>query len=145
MTDPNDFHETPQNPHSKPSGFPDPMAREPDSDARMWAMFTHLAGLAFLLPVVPGIGSIIGPLIIWLLKKDQYPFVDDQGKEALNFQITMFIYGAVAGLLVLVCIGIVLLPAVIIADIVLIVLAAMKANEGYAYRYPYPLIIRFIK
>ncbi len=119
--------------------------REMNRDARMWAMLCHLAGFAFLLPVVPGIGSVIGPLIIWLIKKDQYPFVDEQGKEAVNFQITMLIYAVVAGLLIFACIGAVLLPAVVIADIVLIIIAAIKANDGYHYRYPYPLIIRFIK
>lgn len=123
----------------------EPPGRESNPDARMWAMFAHLAGFAFLLPVVPGIGSIIGPLVIWLIKKDQYAFVDEQGKEAVNFQITMFICGAVAGLLMLACIGFILLPAVVIADIVLIAIAAIKANDGEHYRYPYPFIIRFIK
>jgi len=117
--------------------------KETNSDARMWAMFCHLAGLALLLPVV--IGSVIGPLIIWLIKKEQYPFVDEQGKEAVNFQITMLIYGVVAGLLIFACVGAVLLPAVIIVDIVLIIIAAIKANEGTHYRYPWPFIIRFIK
>lgn len=122
-----------------------PMGKEADPKARMWAMFCHLAGFAGLLPVVPAFGSILGPLIVWLIKKDEFPFVDEQGKEALNFQITMLIYGVVAGLSMFICIGFVLLPAVIIADIVLIIIAAIKANDGYHYRYPYPLIIRFIK
>lgn len=119
--------------------------REMNRDARMWAMFCHLAGFAFLLPLAPGIGSVIGPLIIWLIKKDQYPFVNEQGREAVNFQITMLIYGVVAGLSLFVCVGVVLLPAVVIVDIVLIIIGAIKANDGYHYRYPYPLIIRFIK
>jgi uncharacterized Tic20 family protein len=131
-------------PVAGPSG---PMDREANRDARMWAMFCHLAGLAFL--VVPAIGSVIGPLVLWLIKKDQYPFVDEQGKEALNFQITMLIYAAVATLLIVLvitaCIGIPLAVLVGIADIVLIIVAAIKANDGYHYRYPYPLIIRFIK
>jgi len=144
---PTDYGEGPQGPTAgppplEPSGQPD---REPDKDARMWAMFAHLAGFAFLLPVLPGIGSVIGPLIIWLIKKDQYPFVDDQGKEAVNFQITMLIYGIVAGLLIFLCIGAILLPAVAIVDIVFIIIAAMKANDGVYYRYPKGLIFRFIK
>ena len=117
--------------------------REMNRDARMWAMLCHLAGLAGF--VLWGIGSVIGPLIIWLIKKEQYPFVDEQGKEAVNFQITMLIYAIVAGLLMFVCIGFFLLAAVGIVDIVLIIIAAIKANDGYHYRYPYPLIIRFIK
>jgi uncharacterized Tic20 family protein len=123
----------------------EPPGRETNKDARMWAMFAHLAGFAGLLPVLPAVGSVIGPLIVWVLKKDLFPFVDEQGKEAVNFQITMLIYGVAAGLLMLLCIGFVLLPAVIIADIVLIIIAAIKANDGCHYRYPYPLIIRFIK
>ena len=111
MANLNDAPQMPQNPYDNtggpqgPTAGPPPLepaglpAREPNKDARMWAMFAHLAGFAFLLPVIPGIGSIIGPLVIWLIKKDQYPFVDEQGKEALNFQITMLIYGIVAGLL----------------------------------------------
>jgi hypothetical protein len=136
----------PQGPPSVPPVIePGQTDREMSRDARMWAMICHLAGFAFLLPVVPGIGSVIGPLIAWLIKKDQYPFVDEQGKEAVNFQITMLIYGIVAALSMLICIGVVLLPAVAIVDIVLIIIAAIKANDGYHYRYPYPLIIRFIK
>ena len=109
----------------------------------MWAMFAHLAGFAGI--VIPAVGAILGPLIVWLIKKDQYPFVDDQGKEALNFQITMFIYGIVAGLSMFICVGFVLLPAVAIVDIVFIIIATIKANDGNRYRYPWPLIIRFIK
>jgi uncharacterized Tic20 family protein len=63
----------------------------------MWAMFCHLAGLGGL--VVPAIGSVIAPLVIWQIKKDEFEFVDDQGKEAVNFQISILIYALVAGLL----------------------------------------------
>lgn len=122
---------------------------ETNRDARMWAMICHLAGFAFLLPAAPLIGGLIGPLVVWLIKKDQYPFVDEQGKEAVNFQITMLIYAAVAGalvaLVVTACVGIPLLFAVGISDVVLIIVAAIKANDGCHYRYPYPFIIRFIR
>jgi uncharacterized Tic20 family protein len=152
--------ENPQSPQDHPhdSGAPHPPAdlppvvdrfgpggRETDPKARMWAMFCHLAGFAAFLPVVPVFGSVLGPLIVWLIKKDEYPFVDDQGREAVNFQITMLIYSAIAALLMLVCVGFVLLPAVVLADIVLIVVASIKANDGYHYRYPQWMIIRFIK
>ncbi len=129
-------------PAAGPTG---PVGLETNKDARMWGMFCHLAGLCFLLPIIPGVGAVIGPLVVWVLKKDQSPFVDEQGKEAVNFQITMFIYGIVAALLMLACIGIVLLPAVVIADIVLTIIAAVRVNDGIHYRYPKPLIIRFIK
>jgi len=152
-----DVHGTPETPQNLPPdvGQPqgpanippivDPLGRETDRNARMWAMFCHLAGFAGLLPVVPGIGCLLGPLVVWLIKKNEFPFVEEQGKEALNFQITMFIYGVAAGLLMLLCIGILLLVAVAVVDVVLVILAAIKVNDGYHYRYPYPLIIRFIK
>jgi len=153
MAQMNEIPQTPPSPYVDPSeqqaggSVPPtgPADREMNRDARMWAMFCHLAGLAFLLPIMPVLGAIVGPLILWVIKKDQYPFVDEQGKEAVNFQITMFLYSLCAGLLIFVCIGAVLLPAVIVADIVLVIMATVKANDGYHYRYPYPLIIRFIK
>jgi uncharacterized Tic20 family protein len=116
---------------------------ELNKDARMWAMFCHLAGLAGFVPIVPVFGSIIAPLIIWQVKKDGFKFVDEQGKEAVNFQISILIYALVAGLLCFVCIGFVLLPAVYIFDLVFLLIAAIKANDGRQYRYP--LTIRFIK
>jgi uncharacterized Tic20 family protein len=113
----------------------------PSKEACTWAMLCHIIGLGWL--VVPAIGGVIGTLIIWQIKKDVSPFVNEQGKEAMNFQISMLIYAIVAGLLCFVCVGMVLLPAVAIADIVLAIIAAVKASNGQAYRYP--LTIHFIK
>jgi hypothetical protein len=114
-----------------------------DKDARMWAMFCHLAGVGGLLPIVPVLGSIIAPLIIWQIKKDDFEFVNEQGKEAVNFQISILLYALVAGLLCFICAGFALLPAVYIFDVVLLIIAAIKANDGQHYKYP--LTIRFIK
>ena len=135
----------PQGPPSVPPVIePGQTDREMSRDARMWAMICHLAALAIF--VMPPIGLIIGPLVIWLIKKEQYPFVDEQGKKAVNFQISMLIYSAVGGLLVLACgIGVIVVGVVGILDLVFMIIAAIKANDGYHYRYPYPLIIRFIK
>ena len=109
-------------------------------DENMWAMFCHLSALAgFVIPL----GNIFGPLVIWLMKKDEYPLVDDQGKEALNFQISMTIYYIGAAVLILILIGIILLPALVIFSLVMTVIAMIKANEGVAYRYP--VTIRFLK
>jgi uncharacterized Tic20 family protein len=119
------------------------VSKELNRDARMWAMFCHLGGLAALLPILPIIGGIIAPLIIWQIKKDEHPFVDEQGKEAVNFQISILIYELVAGLLVFLCVGAFLLFAVMIFNIVFLVIAAIKANDGFHYHYP--LCIRFIK
>ncbi len=110
-------------------------------DERMWATFCHVAALALF--IVPPIGGIIGPLIIWLIKKDDYPLVNDQGKESLNFQITVLIAAIVCFILVFAIIGFVLLPLLALCDLILIIIAAMKANAGEAYRYPFA--IRLIK
>lgn len=143
--------ETPQShPHEPQDTAPVPPApgpagpagKETNPDARLWGMLCHLAGLAGLLPF----GSIIGPLVVWLIKKETHPFVDEQGKESLNFQITMLIYAVSAALFIPLCgIGFVLVSAVGIVDIVFVIIGALKANEGEHYRHPYPLIFRFIK
>jgi uncharacterized Tic20 family protein len=116
---------------------------EINKDARMWAMFCHLAGLAgFVVPVI--ISGIIAPLIVWQIKKEEHPFVDDNGKEAVNFQISIGIYALISALLIpVLCIGVVLLTAVGIVDLVFLLIASVKANNGESYRYP--LTIRFIK
>ena len=103
-------------------------------------MLCHLLALAGYIGIP--LGNIIGPLVMWLIKKDQYPFVNDQGKESLNFQISLTIYGVVSALLMMVGIGFVLLAALWVFGLVMVILAAIKANEGVAYRYP--LTIRFI-
>jgi uncharacterized Tic20 family protein len=108
--------------------------------ARTYGMLCHLLAFAgFFVPF----GNIIGPLVMWLVKKDEMPFVDDQGKEVLNFQISMTIYTFVALLLCLILIGIPLLLALLIADLVLTIIGAIRANSGEWYRYPFT--IRFIK
>ncbi len=117
------------------------VSAEVNKDACMWAMFCHLAGLCVF--VVPFVGNIVGPLILWQIKKDEYPFVGEQGKEAVNFQISMTIYGLISAALSFVCIGFFLLAAVGVVDLVFLLIAAVKANNGQHYRYP--LTIRFIK
>jgi len=111
-----------------------------DKQARTYAMLAHILGFAtFVFPL----GNILGPLIVWLIKKDEYPFVNDQGKEALNFQISFLIYGAASALLIFAIVGIALAPAVFVCWVVFTIVAAVNANDGKAYRYP--LTIRFIK
>ena len=142
MAENEEISEPTQNPDGE-SSEGSPGSNEINKDARMWAMWCHLSVLAGFLPIVPGIGCVIAPLIIWQMKKEEGPFVDENGKEALNFQISMLIYGVVAGLLIMACVGIVLLPAVVVFDIVFLIIAALKANKGEHYRYP--LTIRFVK
>ena len=113
-----------------------PASVMPSAEERQWAMFAHLAAFAGL--VVP-FGSILGPLVIWLIKKDTMPFVNDQGKEALNFNITVAIAVVVGWVLIFVLIGFVLLPALVITWIVFVIIGTIKANEGVSYRYPFTL------
>jgi len=120
-------------------------SKEVNKDARMWAMICHLAALAGL--VVPVVGCIIGPLIVWQIKKEEFPFVDEQGKEAVNFQISMSLYLLISAViwipLSFFCIGVLIPAAISIVDLVFLLIAAVKANNGEHYRYP--LTIRFIK
>jgi uncharacterized Tic20 family protein len=113
---------------------------EPQGDNTM-AMLCHLLSLIGFIGVP--VGNIIGPLILWLVKKDEDPFVDATGKEVLNFQISATIYGIICGFLFLIFIGIILLPVLVIAVIIYTIIGAVKANEGQLYRYP--LTIRFLK
>ncbi|MFH7242728.1 MAG: DUF4870 domain-containing protein [Spirulina sp.] len=108
-------------------------------ESRMWASLAHVS--AFLGLVFP-FGSILGPLLIWLVKRDEMPFVDDQAKEALNFNLSMTIYMVASVLMILVLVGILMIVILSFVWMVLVILAAVRSNEGMAYRYP--LTIRFI-
>ena len=136
--------DTPEQPLPPP---PSPVAPPPPSDnglpsseQRQWAMFAHLSALIGL--IVP-FGNVLGPLVIWLVQKDKMAFVDDQGKEALNFQITVFGAALVSMLAMLILIGFLLIVVVGLGALVFTIIAAIKPNEGVAYRYP--LTIRLIK
>ena len=127
-------------------------AGTPSTEERQWAMFAHLSALLGGLVTagwLASVGCVIGPLIIWQIKKDTMPFASEQAKEALNFNITL------AGLMViLLALGfltigigfIVIGPLMLLiglAALVFIIIAAIKSNEGVAYRYPFTL--RLIK
>jgi Uncharacterized protein conserved in bacteria len=92
---------------------------------------------------VPWAGHILGPLIVWLAKRDDSPEIDTHGKESLNFQISMLIYNVIAAVLCLVLIGFVILGILHILNLVLVIVASIQASEGKLYRYP--LTIRLIK
>lgn len=99
-------------------------------DSKNMGMLCHLLGL---------FTSFVGPLILWLIKKDEDKFVDDQGKEALNFQITVILASIASGILSLVCVGFLIGIAVGIGDIVFCILASVAASKGENYRYPVSL------
>jgi uncharacterized Tic20 family protein len=123
-----------------PPVAPLPSITSPSAEEKQWALFAHLSALAgFVIPF----GSIIGPLVIWLIKKDTMPFVNSQGKEALNFNLTVAIAVIVSWILVFVLIGFFLLAAVVIVWLVFVVIATINASNGVAYRYP--MSIRMIQ
>lgn len=125
----------------EPPSEPPQASDVPSAEERQWALFAHLSALLGL--VTAGWLCFVGPLVIWLVKKETMPFVEDQAKEALNFNITMMIAAAISWLLLFVLIGFILLPAVAIIWLVFVIVAAIKANEGTRYRYP--LTLRLIK
>jgi len=136
MNEPN-----PAGPTDPPGPISGTSAASPTAEERNWAVICHLSALVGL--VVWVIGAVLGTLIVWLWKKDRLPFVDDQGREAVNFQITVLIAAAFCYALVFLLIGVPLLIALGIFNLICIVLAAIKASEGVAYRYP--LNLRLIK
>jgi uncharacterized protein len=102
----------------------------PSNDDKNIATVTHLGGTVF---------SFIPGLLVWALKKDDNAYIADQAKEALNFQITMLIAQFVAGILVWVLVGIILIPIVWLFNIVFCIIAAISSSKGETYRYPFCL------
>ena len=118
---------------------PQQIENQPSKDERTWAMLCHFSAFAGL--IFP-FGNFLAPLIIWLIKKEEFPFVEDQGKEVLNFQISMTIYLIGSGILCFILIGIPMVIGFLIFDVIVTLIGAVKANDGFKYRYP--LAIRFI-
>ena len=108
----------------------------PTSDDRLLGLLSHL------LAIVPGVG-ILGPLVIYLIKRGQSSFVEENAKESLNFQITMILAFIISGILMVVWIGFILLAVLGVAEVVLVIIATIKASEDKIYRYPFNL--RLIK
>ena len=109
-----------------------------NNDDRTWAVLAHLS--TFSGYVVP-FGNILGPLIVWLYKKDESPYVAHHALEALNFQITVLLAMSVAGALSILLIGIPLLIGIALLDVIYRVLAVVAASEGQWYRFPLSLRI----
>jgi uncharacterized Tic20 family protein len=110
-----------------------------DEDEQLWGLILHPSALAgFLI----SFGNLIAPLIIWQIKKDESEFLDEVGREAVNFHIAITVYALISTVLIFVLIGFLLLAAVTIGMIVLTVIAAVKANDGECYRFP--MIFRLV-
>jgi uncharacterized Tic20 family protein len=103
-------------------------------DVRTWNVLCHATALAGFF--VPWAGHILGPLIVWLAKRSDSPEIDENGKESLNFQISMLIYNVIAGVLCLLLIGFIILAILHILNLVLVIVASIQASEGKFYRYP---------
>ena len=140
---PDNSTQTPPPVQPPPPTTPASPPPNPESQARMWNMLCHLSALAgFIIPF----GNILGPLLIWQIKKNEFPSVEIHGKAALNFQITVTI-AALAGVAVAVvlsffCVGYLLFPLVMLiglAGLVFAVIAGIKANNGEDYKYPWSL------
>ena len=137
-------------PDKQPEQTPPPMAgistlpelpgASTSKNEQNMGMLCHLLALSgYFMPF----GHLVGPLVIWMMKREEMPFVETQGKESLNFQISITIYSIVAGISIFLLIGFILLPAVMIFNFVCVILASIDATNGKPYRYP--LCIRFIK
>ena len=108
------------------------------SEDRTWAIITHASAfVGFFVPL----GNILGPLLVWAIKKDESQFLDENGKQAINFQITWTILFFVAALSIILVIGILLLPLVALAWFVLVVIAIIRASDDQVYDYPLTLDI----
>ncbi|WP_078553947.1 DUF4870 domain-containing protein [Bacillus alkalicellulosilyticus] len=104
-----------------------------EKDERMFAMLIY---------VISFFTALIGPLVIWLLKKDESEFIDYHGREYFNFFISYIIYGVIASILILLLVGLLILPIIGVAALIFTILAAVKAYEGERYRIPF--IFRFL-
>ncbi len=126
---------------TEPASPPPPVpASSTSSEIRNWCVLCHASALLGLF--LHFFGHLLGPLIVWLMKRDASAEIDANGKESLNFQLSMLIYDVVAGILCFVLIGIPILIALWILNTVLVIIASVKTGEGKFYRYP--LTIRFL-
>jgi uncharacterized protein len=110
-------------------------------NVRTWTALCHASALLGVFLHFPG--HLLGPLIVWLLKRDQSAEIDAHGKEAVNFQISMLIYNAIAAVFCLILVGFVFLAVLWVLNAVFVIIAAIQASDGKFYRYP--MTIRFIQ
>ena len=114
---------------------------QPPTNIRNIAMLCHVAAFAGYIGIP--FGNIVGPLLVWLIKREESPFIDAHGKEALNFQLSATIYAIISALLIVIIVGIFLLVALVAFVVIVTIMAAVRASNGQYHRYP--LTIKFIK
>ena len=112
----------------------------PSTNVRTWTVLCHASALLGVF--FHFMGHLLGPLIVWLAKRHESVEIDAHGKEALNFQLSMLIYDAVAAVLCLVLIGIPILILLWIMNTIFVIIASLQASDGKLYRYP--ITIRFL-
>ena len=111
------------------------------SDVRIWNILCHASALLGIFLHFPG--HLLGPLIVWLAKRDDSPEIDAHGKESVNFQISMLIYNGIAVVFCLVLVGFAFLAVLWVLNAVFVIVASIHASDGKFYRYP--MTIRFIQ
>src|SRR5215469_12346017 len=119
---------------------PPPAPSSSSADVRTWNVLCHASALLGLF--LHFLGHLLGPLIVWLIKRGDSPEIDAHGKESINFQLSMLVYAVISGILCLILIGFVLLAILHIVNVVLVIIASIRASEGKFYRYP--ITIRFL-
>lgn len=135
-----EYQEKTENTNVEPPPAAEPSG--PTRSERQWAMGCHLIALCGIIVPIPS-ANLLGPLILWLIKREDGPFIDDQGKESLNFQISLFIYAIGCVMLAFIGIGFLLLFPLAVFGLTCVIIASIKASEGVAFRYP--ACIRLIK
>lgn len=127
-------------PETPPPRAPAPLPPD-EARARTWNMFCHLSALAGFIGVP--LGNVLGPLLVWQIRKNEIPSVDTHGKAALNFQLTVLLAFVVTGAATVVglfvCIGWLLVPVLVaigLAGLIFPIIAGIKANNGEIYKYP---------
>jgi len=108
---------------------------------RTWSMLAHLSALCAVVGIP--FGHLVGPLVVWLIKRDELPEVDRHGRDSLNFQLSMTIYLIISGLSIFIFVGIFLVPLVFAMDVICVIIASIKVSRGEAFQYP--LTIKFLK
>ncbi len=120
---------------------PPPLPVAALTNVRTWTALVHASALLGVFLHFPG--HILGPLVVWLVKRGDSPEIDAHGKEALNFQISMLLYTLISGVFCLILIGFLFLAILWVLNAVFVIIAAIQASEGKFYRYP--MTIRFIQ
>ena len=109
-------------------------AQMPSAEERQWAMFCHLSAMLLYAGII---GGVLVPLLLWLMKREGNPFVDDQGRETVNFQITIVLGLCIAVPLCFFLVGIPMVAGLFLYHFIATIVAAVRSNEGVRYRYPF--------